>query len=80
MQLGHYTPDARLMKILPRLLLASLLMGALVWALASWLDGIELHKVMELGLLVVAGMASYGVLAVFVGGVRGADLKSAFRR
>lgn len=79
-QLGHYTPDARLMKILPRLLLASLLMGALVWALASWLEGIQLHKVMELGLLVVAGMASYGVLAIFVGGVRGADLKAAFSR
>lgn len=80
MQLGHYRPDARLLRTLPRLLLASLIMGAIVWGLATWLEGIALHKVWELAILVVSGMVSFGVSVVGVGAARPGDLKAAFRR
>lgn len=79
-QLGHYRPDARLLKILPRLLLASLLMGAVIWGLAAWLEGVALHKVWELAILVTSGIVSFAVLAMLSGGARLADVGSSLRR
>jgi putative peptidoglycan lipid II flippase len=79
-QQGHYRPDKRLLSKAPRLFLASLLMGGALFALANWLPGLDLNKVLTLALLVLSGMISYAVLVQLVGGARIQDLKAAFRK
>jgi putative peptidoglycan lipid II flippase len=76
-------PDARLLRALPRTLLACAAMGAVLLALraglAPWLaaDGL---RVAALALLVAAGMASYAAAALAFGALRPADVRAALRR
>ena len=79
-QLGHYRPDRRLLLKLPRLAFASATMGLLVWALASWLPSLEIHKALELVILVPAGVILFAGLGHIFGAARVSDLKAAFRR
>ena len=76
-------PDARLRARLPRILLASVLMGAACWGLAAglapWLVAPG-WRYLALGGLVLAALGIYAVLVVALKGVVIADLKAAMRR
>ncbi|MEZ5887656.1 MAG: murein biosynthesis integral membrane protein MurJ [Paracoccaceae bacterium] len=75
--------DERLWSRLPRIVLASLLMGAALWALMQAL-GPELtpsgHRYLALTCLCLAGLAAYAVAALLLGAVRLQDLKSSVSR
>ena len=68
---GFLVPDARLRRRLPRMVVASAGMGALLmaatWALEGALAGPEGSRIGALAILVVLGLASYGVLAQLTG-------------
>ena len=76
--------DARCRRRLPRIAAASLAMGGLLWALdralAGWFDGGFWSAASALGLLVAAGLAAYGLLALVLGAVTPADLKGLLAR
>ena len=81
---GHLALDARLRGRLPRILFASLAMGALLWAgqrwLIAWFDGGLPLQVAGLALLVGGGLAVYGGLALALGAATRADLKGIVSR
>ena len=72
--------DARL----PRIALASLVMGAGLWALAAWLlpwfDADQVWRVAGLALLVAGGLGLYTLLAVLSGALRLDEIKALRRR
>jgi putative peptidoglycan lipid II flippase len=76
--------DARFRRRLPRILLASAGMGAALWgaqlATGTWLAGGFVERAVGLALLVVLGIAVYGVLAFGLGAVHRSDLAGAFKR
>ncbi len=76
--------DERIKRRLPRILLASLLMGLGLWfghaALAPWFDAGLWRGVAGLLLLVSGGLATYGLLAVVLGAFVPAELKSLLAR
>jgi len=76
--------DARFRHRLPRILLASAGMGAALWgaqlATGTWLAGSYVERAAGLALLVVLGIAVYGVLAFSLGAVAKSDLAGAFKR
>lgn len=77
------TFDDRLKDRVPRLMLASAIMGACLWALARQLApelGEPLVRYGALAVLVAAGAAVYALAAVLTGGVRLADLRSSLGR
>jgi putative peptidoglycan lipid II flippase len=80
---GHLVLDQRLKIRLPRVILASAVMGlVLFWALgplAADLAGTMAERVMALGLLVGGGMAVFGVLVLATGAAGLGDLKSLYR-
>ena len=75
--------DPRLKARAPRILLSSLLMGAVLWGgailLEPWLFGSSLRYA-ALGVLVGLGMVSYGGAALLTRAFSLGDLKSALRR
>lgn len=75
--------DARFRARLPRILLASTVMGAALWfgmvALGPLL-GTEGWRYAALALLVALGMGSYAIAALTLGAMRLSDLRSALRR
>ena len=75
------TVDARLAARAPRILAASLIMGALVLALAeaqaAWLPE---WRVAGLAAIVLCGAVSYAAVAAALGAVRRQDLRDALRR
>ncbi|WP_424990813.1 murein biosynthesis integral membrane protein MurJ [Fluviibacterium sp. S390] len=75
--------DDRFRRAVPRQLLASILMGAVLWALAQGLQG-ALHtaglRYGALALLIGAGIVSYFAAAHLLGALTLRELKSAFRR
>ena len=77
---GFLSLDARLKARLPRVALASLIMGAGLWALLQgllpWFDAGQEWRVAGLAVLVGAGLGIYGVLALALGALRPADLKA----
>lgn len=85
-RLGHFDTDARLRAALPRIVLASVVMGLalLIGAdlLAPWLHATNgtLVRVLALGLLVGAGLAIYFAAAHFTRVVRLSSLRSSLRR
>ena len=75
---GHYAADTQLTRNLPRVIVASILMGAALWGLGLWLvpwfaraNG-PLIQFGALGVLVFGGMAAYGgsVLALGIASPR----------
>ncbi len=81
---GHFEADSRLRRRVPRLLLASLLMGgALFWiapAVDPYLTGSILSRGAGLAALVVSGIAVYAVGCLLTGAFVLDDLKLLIRR
>ncbi|OJY69649.1 MAG: murein biosynthesis integral membrane protein MurJ [Sphingobium sp. 66-54] len=81
---GQFIADAQLRARLPRLALAAVLMGAVVFAcealLDPWLTGGFLQRYAALAVLVGAGVALYGIACFLTGAYRIADLKALLRR
>ncbi len=78
---GYFAPDAQLTRRVPRMVAASLIMAAALWALTMalrpWLMGTGYTRLSALVAMVVAGLALYAA-AAFVTGA--ADLKDVARR
>ena len=75
--------DAQFKMRLPRIILAALGMGALLWALATALDpwvSTTLERIGFALLLVLTGVFAYGGLGSIVGAFSGAELRQALRR
>ena len=75
--------DDRLRRVLPRIIIASLLMGALVWAMAYGMQDWFLMPTLRYGalaLLVGAAMLVYGALIVALGAMTPSDVKQFLRR
>jgi putative peptidoglycan lipid II flippase len=81
---GHFHLDARAKKRLWPMAFASLAMaGALLglaWLLAAWLAGPEHLRIGALAILVVAGIAVYGLAAQLFGAMDLRELKTLLRR
>jgi len=81
---GHFTADAQLKRRLPRLALAALLMGGVVFAfealLDPWLTGRFVERYAALAVLVGCGVALYGIACFVTGAYRVADLKALLSR
>ncbi|MHA1152351.1 MAG: murein biosynthesis integral membrane protein MurJ [Alphaproteobacteria bacterium] len=77
-------PDARLKARLPRIALASLVMGAGLWVLSAWLlpwfDAGQGWRIAGLALLVGGGLGLYALMAVTFGALRPSEIKAHFRR
>lgn len=75
---GHAGLDARSRARLPRSLIASLAMGALLLALsetlAPWLAGGQSERIAALALLVAGGMAAFAAAALLLGAFKRSDL------
>ncbi len=77
------TPDDRLKARLPRIVIASLAMGVLLWGLATLLApslSAAGHRYWALALLVLAGIVAYGLAAYTVGAFRFADFRAGLSR
>jgi putative peptidoglycan lipid II flippase len=73
--------DARLIRRAPRILLASLLMGLLLWGSEIGLSPVfELSRGLGTLLLVVIGIVGYFTIAHLIGAVRFVELKGSVRR
>jgi len=75
--------DDRLRHRLPRIALASAVMGVVLWGLMVVLDQALVTpgtRYLALAALVLGGMAAYGLAAVVCGAVRLSDLSAGFRR
>jgi putative peptidoglycan lipid II flippase len=85
-RLGHYAPDIRIRARLPRIIAASLCMGAVLlllrWSMSgSYAEGTGLaSRAAALGLLVVAGIASYFAAAFLFKAITPRELTSMLRR
>ncbi|PZU59766.1 MAG: murein biosynthesis integral membrane protein MurJ [Sphingobium sp.] len=81
---GHFHADAQLRRRLPRLALAAVIMGGLIFAfdqpLYPYLDGGLLRRYTALGILVGAGVAAYVAACFATGAYRMSDLKALMRR
>jgi putative peptidoglycan lipid II flippase len=81
---GHFRADAQLKRRIPRLALAAILMGGLVFAfdrlLDPWLTGSFVHRYAALAVLVGSGVALYGIACFATGAYRIADLKGLVAR
>ena len=76
-------PDSRLISRLPRILVASLAMGIVLWGMASLLApqlSAAGHRYWALMLLVVAGMAVYGIAAYAIGAFKFSDFRAGLSR
>jgi putative peptidoglycan lipid II flippase len=75
----HFTLDARSKRRLPRILLAALGMGLLLWGfetvLAPALGGALVVRLAALALLVCSGLAAYAALALILGAAEWGELK-----
>ncbi|KGJ03984.1 putative peptidoglycan lipid II flippase [Paracoccus halophilus] len=76
-------PDSRLRRRLPRILVASLVMGAAIWLIKLGLGDMLYTPRMRyaaLAALVLGGMACYGMAAIALGAIRASDLRAGLRR
>ncbi|MBT4940996.1 MAG: oligosaccharide flippase family protein, partial [Rhodospirillaceae bacterium] len=81
---GHLVLDARILGRLPRMVLASLAMGAAVFygagALVNLLaDGLT-SKILAVAVLVIGGLIIYGVLSLVTGAANRDDIRRVLRR
>ncbi len=81
---GHFEADQKLRRRVPRLAIATLLMGATLFGLgplvAPWMTGPIMIRFAALAVLVGSGMAIYGVACFLTGAFRIADLKALMRK
>jgi putative peptidoglycan lipid II flippase len=83
---GHYHADDRIERNLPRILIASAMMGIAVWALAQWLDPYfprargPMVQVAALGALVGFGLAVYAAATMLLGIVEPRQIWQRLRR
>jgi len=81
---GHLVPDRPLASRLPRMVLASAIMGGALWALlpylSGWLAGGLMLRAGALMLLVVAGLAVFALAALVTGAADRAEVRRLFRR
>jgi putative peptidoglycan lipid II flippase len=83
---GHYALDAHARRSIPRIILASLIMGgalvALLPYLAPWLSRTQhfMTQVGALGILVMSGLFIYFFVAALIGGFRVGELKRKLTR
>jgi putative peptidoglycan lipid II flippase len=81
---GHFTADARLRRRAPRLLLASLLMGVVLWLtqdqLTPYVHGTWFVRFAALAVLVSAGALVYGLATVVSGAFTKDDVSLFLRR
>ncbi len=83
-KLGHFEMDARLRQKLPRVIAASVLLGAGLYAAVAaleptWTQGGWI-AVGTLALVVSGGLILYGALSIFLGIAKPSDLKTLIRR
>ncbi|WP_225008313.1 murein biosynthesis integral membrane protein MurJ [Novosphingobium percolationis] len=83
-QRGHFVADARLRRRAPRLALAAIAMGAVLWAtqgyLMPYVHGTWMIRFAALAVLVLAGGVVYGLAAVLLGAFTRDDLALLLRR
>jgi putative peptidoglycan lipid II flippase len=81
---GHFTADARLRRRAPRLALAALAMGGVLWAtqslLTPYVHGTWPVRFAALAVLVSAGMVVYGLATVVLGAFSRGDIALLLRR
>ncbi|PKB14648.1 putative peptidoglycan lipid II flippase [Novosphingobium kunmingense] len=81
---GQFAADARLKRRAPRLLLAALLMGGLLWAAQAWImpftHGVWWSRVLALAALVSAGALVYALATLVLGAFTRDDIKLLLRR
>ena len=78
-----FSVDAAARRRLPRIAVAALAMGGLLWLMASCAPAAAAHSFTQavvLGLLIAGGMAVYGLLLALFGVIKWADAVSAVRR
>lgn len=76
---GLLTLDARIKRVAPRLILSAALMGGALWGairLAQpYLNGSEINRIGALAVLILIGLASYGIAVLLTGAVSVQDLR-----
>ena len=81
---GGLTLDARLLSRLPRILIATAGMAVLLWFLLpyaqDWDDGTTAMRALGLAMLILSGMAAFGLLAQITGAARLAEIRGMMRR
>jgi len=81
---GHWEPDKRLARRLPRITVAALVMAAALipaaGLLADWSAGALWQRIVGILILVFGGMAVYGGVVLAIGGAGLSDLKRLARR
>jgi putative peptidoglycan lipid II flippase len=81
---GHFIADRRLRRRAPRLVLAALAMGAVLWRGQEWVApyvlGPWLERFGALAVLVSGGMVVYGLATVILGAFSRDDIALLFRR
>ncbi len=81
---GHFIPDARLLRRAPRLALAALAMGVVLYfcegRLMPYVHAGWMARIVTMAVLVGAGAAVYGIAAILLGAFSRDDLQLMFRR
>lgn len=81
---GHFIADRRLRRRAPRLLLAALAMGAVLWRgqilIMPYVHGSWMMRFAALGALVTGGMVVYGLATVIMGAFSRDDIAMLIRR
>ncbi|WP_417845618.1 murein biosynthesis integral membrane protein MurJ [Thalassospira povalilytica] len=80
---GDLVFDDRLVKRLPRILLASVLMGAALWVAIDifWQnDALSVTRITIMTFCVIGGLAVYGIAAQLLGATSLSELKATFKR
>jgi putative peptidoglycan lipid II flippase len=85
MKRGHFTVDARLRRRFPRMLVAAAAMGLALWgmdtAFGPWSgpEVSELPRVLKLAVVVIGGIAVYGIVSQLTGALRLGELRGLMR-
>ncbi|MFT5109360.1 MAG: putative peptidoglycan lipid II flippase, partial [Pseudoalteromonas tetraodonis] len=81
---GFWKMDAKLLRKLPRVVLASVLMGVVIYfvqkAMGERFSGTQLKKTLGLGVLITIGMASYAGWVLALGVTSLGEFKRGFKR
>jgi putative peptidoglycan lipid II flippase len=78
-----FSVDAAARRRLPRIAMAALTMGGLLWLMATYAPAAAPHSIAQavvLGLLISGGMAVYGLLLALFGVIKWADAVRAIRQ